>query len=138
MEKLAESVNGSCLCGGVTFTIKNNFEQFHFCHCVQCQKTTGSAHASNLFVAPSAITWVSGTEDVTRYDLPGRRISNAFCKLCGSRVPYLSLSGETLVVPAGTLEGTLSMSPRANIFWPEKAHWYQEGIQAPQYETYME
>jgi len=45
-------VSGSCLCGQVTFESKDDFQQFHLCHCIQCQKATGSAHAANLFTAP--------------------------------------------------------------------------------------
>ena len=131
-------VTGGCLCGTVTFEVVDQFEHFHFCHCAQCQKTTGTAHAANLFTKPANITWLSGEDAAQRYDLPGRRISNAFCQHCGSRLPYLSLSGEVLVVPAGALDASATLAPRANIFWPERATWLEEGIAAPRYATYME
>ena len=135
---MTDTVSGSCLCGKVTFEIKNEFRLFQLCHCTQCQKSTGTAHASNLFTHPENIRWQSGQDSIVRYDVPGRRISNVFCRHCGSRVPWLSLSGESLAVPAGSLDGVPAIAPQANIFWPERAAWYDQGIQAAPYDTYIE
>ncbi len=137
-ELAMERVKGSCLCGSVTFDIKNEFELFQLCHCVQCQKTTGSAHASNLFTDAKNISWKSGKELVVRFDVEGRRISNAFCSRCGSRVPFVSLSGKILAVPAGVLDDSPSISPQANIFWPERAHWYDAAVEATRFDAFME
>ena len=133
-----KKLTGNCLCGTVTFEIDNDFENFQLCFCTQCQKTTGSAHASNLFTDPKNITWHTGMEDIVRFDLEGRRISNSFCSKCGSRVPFLSLSGEVLAVPAGSLNGKPSIAPKANIFWPERADWYDEAILAKHYAKFIE
>lgn len=133
-----KKLTGNCLCGAVTFDIGDDFDLFQLCHCTQCQKTTGSAHASNLFTHPERITWHTGTENIVRFDVEGRRISNAFCGKCGSRVPFLSLSGETLAVPAGSLNGKPTLSPQANIFWPERAGWYDEALLAPHHDRFMD
>jgi hypothetical protein len=133
-----ERITGNCLCGSVAFEVDDAFENFQLCHCTQCQKTTGSAHASSLFTAPESITWLSGEENIVRYDLDDRSISNAFCKQCGSRVPYLSRSGKVLVVVAGSLNSKPSISPRGNIFWEERAGWYDEAVAAEHYPHYIE
>lgn len=131
-------ISGSCLCGTVRFESDNNFEQFYFCHCIQCQKTTGSAHAANLFTTPKNINWVSGAEFVKRYDVPGRSISKEFCTECGCGLPYLSGTGETLVVPAGCLDGKPTIDPQDNIFCSEQAEWYKKGICAKEFEKFPE
>ncbi|MFC3122781.1 GFA family protein [Agaribacter flavus] len=123
-----DKVKGSCLCGAVKFTCDNDFQQFHFCHCTQCQKTTGSAHVSNLFTRVENIEWESGQEQVKRYDVPGRSLTSAFFTTCGSPVPYVSGSGKALVVPAGSLDSAPSMAPQDNIFWAERAKWYEDGL----------
>ncbi len=125
-----DTLNGSCLCGAVKFRIKNEFDHFQFCHCTQCQKSTGTAHAANLFTLPENISWQSGSELLIRYDVAGRKISNQFCSRCGSRMPWLSLSGDVLVVPAGVLDDAPSIMPKANIFWPERASSYDQGLHA--------
>jgi len=123
-------VSGSCLCGKVQFECENNFSQFHLCHCIQCQKATGSAHASNLFTDKDNITWLDGLVYVRQFDVPGRSISNAFCAECGSGLPYLSGTGRALIVPAGSLNGKPNMGPQDNIFWSERADWYDEALHA--------
>jgi hypothetical protein len=131
-------ISGSCLCGKVSFECKNSFEQFHLCHCIQCQKSTGSAHASNLFTSSGNIKWTSGVNLVKRFDVPGRAISKAFCIECGSGVPYLSGSGKALVVPAGCLDSRPEIDPQDNIFCSEKAEWYDKAIYAKKFEKFPE
>jgi len=57
---MSDKISGGCLCGAVTYEVQNNFKHFYFCHCEQCRKITGSAHASNLFTEPDAIKWTAG------------------------------------------------------------------------------
>ena len=135
---MTDSISGSCLCGAVTFTIKNEFDHFQLCHCLQCQKSTGTAHASNLFTQPENITWLAGEDLLQRFDVQGRRISNVFCQQCGSRMPWLGLSGDVLAVPAGCLDGTPTISPKANIFWPERAEWYDQALQAERFDEFSQ
>ena len=132
------NISGSCLCGKVSFESVNDFNQFHLCHCIQCQKTTGSAHASNLFTAPNNIKWLSGFDFVKRFDVPGRSISKAFCTECGCGVPYLSASGKALIIPAGCLNGAPNIEPQDNIFCSEKADWYAKAISAKTFEKFPE
>ena len=131
-------ITGSCLCNKVSFECDDNFEQFHLCHCIQCQKATGSAHASNLFTSPTNIKWLSGLDLVKRYDVPDRTISTAFCIECGSGVPYISVSGQSLIVPAGSLDSTPTLMPQDNIFCSEKAKWYDDALIAKQFNQFPE
>ncbi len=131
-------IKGSCLCGEVKYECDNSFEQFHFCHCIQCQKTSGSAHVANLFTDISNITWLAGKDNVKRYDVPGRTLTSSFCSDCGSPVPYVSGTGDSLIVPAGSLDGNPNMKPQDNIFWSEKADWYQAGLHSIKYPKFPE
>jgi hypothetical protein len=133
-----KKLKGSCLCGAVTFEVNDEFKQFQLCHCIQCQKSTGSGNASNLLSSVKSITWHSGEELIVRYDLEGRSISNAFCGKCGSRVPYVSQSGELLVTPAGLLDEAPTILPQGNIFWPERAEWYDQAALAKPYDKFIE
>jgi len=128
-------ITGNCLCGMVSFELEDDFQEFHLCHCKQCQKATGSAHASNLFTSIDNIRWIKGQDRVRRYDVPGRCISSAFCVECGSGLPYVSKSGKSLVVPAGTLESNPTVIPSDNIFWAERAEWYDAALQAKHFDT---
>ena len=131
-----KKITGNCLCGAVRFEVDDNFQQLNLCHCEQCRKATGSAHASNLFTDPENIRWTNGEEYVKRFDVPGRCISNAFCTECGSGLPYVSKTGKSLVVQAGTLNDAFTSTPTArNIFWEERADWYDAAILAGHYDA---
>lgn len=130
-------VTGSCLCGEVRFELENDFHYLNLCHCKQCQRATGSAHASNLFTNPDNIRWTKGEDRVRRYDVPGRAISNAFCVNCGSGLPYLSKNSNTLIVQAGALNEPLNKdTTMRNIFWTERADWYDQALAAEHIDTF--
>jgi hypothetical protein len=126
-----KKITGGCLCGAVCFEVDDDFHRLNLCHCTQCQRATGSAHASNLFTDPGNIRWTKGKDRVKRYDVPGRSISNAFCSECGSGLPYVSKAGGSLVVQAGTLDTAVTSTPKVrHIFWSERAGWYDTAATA--------
>jgi hypothetical protein len=64
---MAAPLNGSCLCGTVRFEVQPPFERMVHCHCSRCRKATGTGHATNLYVQPSQLQWLSGEASITRY-----------------------------------------------------------------------
>lgn len=120
-------ITGSCCCGDVAFTVEDNFSEFFFCHCEQCRKLTGTAHAANLFTSPDNINWTHGKEKIKRYDHQERSFSKAFCENCGSGLPFLTQSGKSLIVPAGSLNEEPSKKLDAQMFCAEQAEWHKIG-----------
>ena len=134
---MSEKIAGSCLCGQVTFKVWGPYKGFRLCHCSRCQKASGSAHVANIFTAPDQIEFLSGSELVKRYDhLPAETFSKCFCSNCGSVVPYTNRPGTALIIPAGTLDADPGIVPEANIFWPDRASWYDSGVAAQHCEEY--
>ena len=129
-------INGSCLCGKVTYEITNHLNIFQYCHCSRCRKFTGSAHASNLFVKKDDFRWLSGQEFIGTYSPDDTKyFSTCFCKNCGSSMPWLEKSGRTMVVTAGTLDEHPQVKPNLNIFVASKAPWYEEAANLPKFDT---
>jgi hypothetical protein len=128
-------VNGSCFCKKVNYEISGNMGVFQYCHCSRCQKVTGSAHAANLFVAPDDFKWLSGEENVGRYDPPETKyFATSFCKNCGSPLPWLSKSGQVVIVPAGSLDGDPGIRPTQNIHCGSRSAWYTDASSLPEHE----
>ena len=125
---------GSCLCGAVTFRIDGKFDRFFFCHCTHCRKETGSAHAANLFSSTAKLEWRSGEEKVLTYNLPQTRHTRSFCSVCGSAMPHVSR--EFVVVPAGSLDTGLALSPDAHIFAASRATWDGDLTGIPVFDTF--
>ncbi|GAB5380228.1 MAG: GFA family protein [Aliiglaciecola sp.] len=133
-----EHVTGRCLCGEVTFTVATDFQQFYLCHCQQCRQITGAPYAANLLTKPDSITWLSGESLLRRYDYPGRSFSKVFCSQCGSGLPFITQSGKTLIVPAGSLNEQPKMQPSNNIFWEEHLDWVETSHEAKKCQHYPE
>jgi hypothetical protein len=134
---MSQEISGACLCGSIRYTVTGPFDRFYFCYCSRCRKATGTAHASNIFTTPDRIKWLSGKDNVRRFELPeAERFCKTFCKECGSAVPGVSRDGKMLMIPAGGLESDPGIRPQAGIFWMDRAAWYDDGLTAHHYDTY--
>lgn len=135
---MSDAITGGCLCGAVTFSVKNNFKRFYFCHCQQCRKITGSAHAANLFTKTDAIEWTRGEKLKKQFNYPNRDFTVVFCPECGSGLPFETKNAKTLIVPAGSLDEEPNITPNDNVFWTERAAWYDPGIAAKRCDGFPE
>ncbi|KAL1738780.1 Mss4-like protein [Schizophyllum fasciatum] len=79
---------GSCLCGGVRYQLTGEPFTHLVCHCINCQKVTGTAFASNVFFHREQLEITKGEAELKEYaDLhtqSGKPYRRAFCGLCGS------------------------------------------------------
>lgn len=127
---------GSCLCGAVSYEMEGAFERFYLCHCTYCRKDTGSAHCANLFSNAASFKWQRGEEKVSLFSLPGTRHQKCFCSICGSALPIVHKNGTSVVVPAGSLDGDVSMAPNAHIFTASKANWEKDFDKLPVFDKF--
>jgi hypothetical protein len=132
-----ESIAGSCLCGAVRFEIRPPLSGFRYCHCSRCRKTTGTAHAANIFLPESQFKWLTGESLIRHFDLPGaKRFAVNFCTQCGTRVPHKIAGTENILVPAGVLDASPEQRPDGSIFWGSRAPWFVETPSLPKHEEY--
>jgi len=109
--------------GGRDLQISGEFESFLLCHCKRCRKDTGSAHAANLFSSTAKLTWFSGHESVQTYQVPGTRHKKSFCSKCGSALPVVQSDGDSIVVPAGSIDSAIDIRPGQHICFESRADW---------------
>lgn len=132
---MSERVNGSCLCGTVSYEIGGNLGIFQNCHCSRCRKVSGAMHASNLFTAKSDFYWLTGEQNVGRYEPAGAKyFATSFCKTCGSSLPWLSKNGKTMIVPAGTLNDDPKIKPQVNCYYGSRAVWHVDAGELPTFD----
>ena len=121
---MPNSTKGSCLCSSVTYRFHGPEFVFQYCHCSRCRKFTGSAHASNIIVAPEQFEWLSGTELIGRFEPPeAKHFATCFCTRCGSSLPWKSQTGSAMIIPAGTLDEDPGIRPSQSIYWKDRAPW---------------
>jgi len=131
------TLQGSCLCGAVKYEVAGKATRFYHCHCSRCRKATGTGHASNLFLQPGTLSWLSGEELVTSFKVPQAvRFANTFCKTCGGRLPRQAAGSDLVMIPAGSLDDEAPIRPQAVIFAGSRAGWSCVDDVLPAYPQY--
>ena len=130
-------LQGSCLCGDVTFEVKAPLNRFVHCHCSRCRKATGSAHASGFYVSPEQLKWTSGEHLLVRFDLSSARsFSTTFCKICGAPLPHHTRSGREIIIPAGSIDQEPKVLPESHVFWDSRPRWSCCNEDLPRFSEY--
>lgn len=121
-------MKGSCLCQQVKYQLTPPVKLFQYCHCSRCQKVTGSAHGANIYITSEQLQWLAGEDSIGRFEHPDAKYyATQFCKVCGSNLPWQVKGGDTVVVPAGSLdEIDGELKPKQSIHWSSRATWYKE------------
>ncbi|MDQ3876178.1 MAG: GFA family protein [Actinomycetota bacterium] len=79
------NLRGSCLCGGVTFEILEEFERVAYCHCASCKKISGGVGTVSGRVRSEAIRILAGDELLRSFQ-PDEGSAKTFCSVCGSNL----------------------------------------------------
>lgn len=132
-----QTLKGSCLCGALQFVVTGEPTHFFHCHCSRCRKSTGTGHASNLFISNGVLAWAGDIALIRTYKLPeAERFARTFCAQCGGPLPREIGDTGRVFVPAGTLDDEPNIKPQARIFDSSKASWSCAGDQVPCFPQY--
>lgn len=131
-------ITGSCLCGGIEYTITGQLEKIQVCHCLQCRKAQGGPLATNIPVEIDNFTIVKGKEKLKEYESQTRQGKHrVFCSCCGSSIfSRLDSAPQLVRVRAGTLNEPFSGEIALHQFVAHKAHWWTIDDGLPQYDEY--
>lgn len=123
-------LDGSCLCGNVTYSCDAEPIAAANCHCKHCQKSTGSAF-STVVVVPADSLEISGDTIgiyVTTSEESGLPARRHFCTNCGSALlTKAEASPELVFVKAGTLNDTSAVTPAIDVWAESKQEWSDHG-----------
>lgn len=111
----------------------------HCCHCLNCQRQTGSAFVINLLIEADRVELVAGEPqpvDAPRDDGSVQRIYR--CPAC--QVAVFSEYGrpEVRFVRAGTLDDPASVAPDIHIYTRSKLPWVTLPDSVPAVEVYYD
>ena len=116
-------LDGSCLCGAVTYGCDAEPMATAVCHCTECQKQSGTSF-SIIVAVPRDAFEVKGdslAEYTTVGSDTGTEVARQFCRDCGSPIVSLSVSlPEVALIKAGTLDDTSWLEPTLHV-WCESA-----------------
>ncbi|UZD69387.1 GFA family protein [Brucella sp. JSBI001] len=131
---MAETFNGKCHCGAVTFTVRfDEAIETSRCNCSICQPT----RFWKALVPAEAFTLDSGADALGTYEFGRRTIKHHYCMRCGEKLHGdVSMDGGALVAVSVP---TLGMSPEQLAALPVT---YQNGAEddyehPPQVTSYL-
>ena len=111
---------GGCLCGAVRYSIDTETGPMRqlLCHCVDCQKHTGTAFVSGIAFASDAVT-ITGA--MSAFTMPGGQSGDAmhrrFCSKCGSPILFeKDGTGRKLFMAGTLLDGKSQFKPEVSLF----------------------
>lgn len=125
-ERLAEPLNGHCLCGSVKITLNAAHAEVDVCHCGMCQRWGGSMYAG---IEADDFS-LSGEDHISTYQ-SSDWAERAFCKKCGSNLWYKFLPTGNRTFLAGLFKLPSGLPIKHQIFIEEKPDWFDIAQESP-------
>jgi hypothetical protein len=132
---------GGCLCGAVTFTVAAAPILMAQCHCLDCQRATGTGHISNARFRREDVSISGKPATYSTTAASGNTNTRHFCGTCGSRLfSESSARPNFLNVHAGAFADNRWFDPQFVLFKKDQPVWdittedvpYYDGMPPPQ------
>ncbi|ETS80510.1 hypothetical protein PFICI_08039 [Pestalotiopsis fici W106-1] len=122
---------GSCLCGAVKVKVTGQPVFVNLCHCINCQKATGTLFNSSATYQAEDVEFTCTSPDIIQEfqvsnTATGSPLSRFFCRVCGSKVRNKSgMGGEKYVtIPFGILDDKSGLKPQYEFFCANREDWF--------------
>lgn len=116
------SYRGSCLCGGVTFSVSGFSPQAANCHCSMCRKFHGAAFAT--LVEVKGLAWHSGEHLLQHFSASNGTV-RTFCQGCGSSIGFRGkgVALQDMELAVALFDEDIPIKVDAQIYTRYKANW---------------
>lgn len=122
---MSTPVTGGCACGAIRYSFTGDPIYMGNCHCRDCQRASGTGHATVVAVNAAAFSFTAGTPRFhQRTADSGSQLQRGFCSTSGS--PLLVLNSaypEAVILHAGNLDNPDWVRPVLNIFTASAQPW---------------
>ena len=136
---MTDRLEGGCSCGSVRYRLTSEPLFVHCCHCLNCQRQTGSAFVINLLIETDRVELVEGEPsaiDVPRDDGSSQRVWR--CPDCQVAVFSQYTSPKVRFVRGGTLDEPSAVEPDVHIFTRSKVPWVVLPESTPAFDVYYD
>ena len=130
---------GGCSCGEIRYRLTSDPLVTHCCHCLNCQRRTGSAFVINVLIEADRVELLTGEPrrvDVPRDDGSTQKIFR--CPTCQVAVYSDYGRSDIRFVRAGTLDDPSHVAPDVHIFTRSKREWITLPESVPAFEVYYD
>jgi len=114
----------TCRCGQLRAECKGEPVRVSVCHCLDCQKRTGSAFAAQARWPDAQVTVTGKSSTWVRTADSGHHATYRFCPDCGSTIAYVieGWPGVT-AIPLGAFADPTFPAPRFSVYEHRKHPW---------------
>jgi hypothetical protein len=132
-------LEGGCACGEVRYRLASEPLFVHCCHCLNCQRQTGSAFVINVLIETSRVELLAGEPrpvDVARDDGSTQQVFR--CPTCQVAVYSRYTHPGIRFVRAGTLDDPSAVAPDVHIYTRSKVPWVTLPESVPAFDVYYD
>lgn len=115
----------TCSCGQLTLTVRGEPIRVSVCHCLACQRRTGSVFGAQARFPRSSVTISGRSTEYVRAGDEGSRVIFSSCPQCGATVQY-SVEGddeENISVPPGAFADPEFPVPSFSVYEERMHSW---------------
>jgi hypothetical protein len=114
----------SCSCGQLQAQVASDPTRVSVCHCLACQRRTGSVFGAQARFASTAVTIEGTSKEFVRVGDEGSRCTFRFCPECGSTVYYTAEGREGFVaIPVGAFADPKFPHPTFSVYEERMHDW---------------
>ena len=130
---------GGCACGAVRYRLASDPLFVHCCHCLNCQRQTGSAFVVNVLIETDRVELLDGEPEPIAVPRSGGKKQKIWrCPTCQTAVYSQYTSPRVRFVRAGTLDDPASVAPDVHIFTRSKLPWVTLPDSVPAFNVYYD
>ena len=112
----------SCQCKQLSAEISGTTDQIVVCHCLDCQRRSGSPFGVIAYYSASDIALSGEAREYSRTGESGNRFTQHFCPQCGTTLWCVSEAKPDAVgIPVGTLTDPAYPAPARSV-WEQSMH----------------
>ncbi|MBV8977381.1 MAG: GFA family protein [Alphaproteobacteria bacterium] len=137
---MSHELSGRCACGAVRYRLTREPIFVHCCHCLDCQRQTGSAFVLNALIESSHVETLCGNPVAVPMPTDSGRPHDVYrCTECQTAM-WSDYGRRKLLffVRVGTLETPSALKPNVHIFTRSKQPWVGLPPDVPQFEVYYD
>lgn len=114
----------SCSCGKLVVRTGGEPVRVSICHCLACQKRTGSVFGAQARFPDHAVSVEGQSKEYVRIGDEGSSVRFHFCPECGATVFYrLDDIPGVVAVPIGAFADPDFPQPRVSVYGTRQHHW---------------
>jgi hypothetical protein len=114
----------TCGCGQLRLTVEGDPIRISMCHCLACQRRTGSAFGMQARFTADRVHVAGRFADYVRMSDEGEERTFRFCPDCGATVFYtLAPAPDVIAVPIGAFADPAFPPPTVSVYESRRHSW---------------